>query len=147
MLVGCASAPKPPVAMRVRREPPTPVASDLPRPPADLDQLLVQYYPRRGLVLRENGAARVSFTVEPSGMVTTSGVVSASRPEYGAACRRMLEGTAWTPARRAGTAVAFSSVFDCRFEHAGADATRGFASPALAVRPVRPRGMGRANVR
>ena len=114
------------------------VVDEKPRPPGDLDARLVLHYPLRGLVLRENGMARVPFTVESSGKVTTKPALFMTEPAYAVACRRMLEESMWTPARSGGTAVAFTSNFDCRFEHGGALQARNVAPPVIAVPPVPP---------
>jgi hypothetical protein len=97
-----------------------------PVPPADLDVRLIQYYPLRGHVLRESGFARVSFTVAVNGTVTAaSEALEANHPVYAAACRRMLEASAWTPARDASDrAVPYTGTFDCAFQHDGALSTR-----------------------
>ena len=134
LTVGCASGPSP----RARVETQDPVVDARPRPPADLDARLVAYYPLRGLVLRENGVARVRFTVDVVGVVTTGEVLFASGPAYASACRRMLAATTWTPAESDGIAVPFTSTFDCRFEHGAAFDARSVAPPVVASLPDPP---------
>lgn len=105
-----------------------------PVPPSDLDARLIQSYPLRGRVLGESGFARVAFTVQPSGAVTTQAVLKASQPAYAAACQSMLQTTTWSPARdAAGSAVEYSSTFDCMFEHPTDAASR--TTLAVATHP------------
>jgi hypothetical protein len=118
-------------------------ADSKPRPNADLAAELVRYYPLRGFVLSEGGSARVRFTVAASGTVKTGETISSTREEYAQACRQMLRASTWTPARRAGRAVEFSSVFDCRFEHGAELAARGTVG-TQAVIPPEPPDYGKA---
>jgi hypothetical protein len=135
VLAGCATVA--PQGKPVKAVAETAV-DEKPRPPQDLDAQLALHYPLRGLVLRENGMARVPFTVDASGAVKTEPALFATGPAYAAACRQMLEESHWTPARSAGSAVAFTSNFDCRFEHGGATLTRNVAPPLIAVPPAPP---------
>lgn len=109
-----------------------------PRPNTDLAAELVRYYPLRGFVLSEGGAARVRFTVSARGTVTTGETISATREEYAEACGQMLRASTWTPAQKAGQPVEFSSVFDCLFEHEAQLAARGTVGTQAVVPPEPP---------
>lgn len=109
-----------------------------PVPPGDLDQRLIQFYPLRGQVLRENGFARVRFTVDERGAVATSEVLKANHIAYARACRSMLEASTWTPARDAyDTATQYTGTFDCAFEHADPVAGRTTLEADMTP-PMRP---------
>jgi hypothetical protein len=88
-------------------------------PPDGLDQRLISFYPLRGHVLSENGFARVQFTVDERGAVTTPvEAIKTNHPVYARACRHMLEASTWAPARDAqGNAAPYTGTFDCAFEH------------------------------
>ena len=109
-----------------------------PVPPADLDQRLIEFYPLRGQVLRENGFARVRFAVDERGVVATSEVLKATHVAYARACRSMLEASTWTPARDAyGNATPYTGTFDCAFENADPVAWRTTLEADMTP-PVRP---------
>lgn len=137
MLSACASAAPAPSDARALSQ--NGAATTRPVPPADLDARLIQYYPLRGHVLRESGFARVSFTVAPSGAVTTAtDALKANHPAYAAACRRMLEASQWTPARDASDQpVPYTGTFDCVFEQSGPAIGRATYDASINP-PVRP---------
>lgn len=88
-----------------------------PRPPSDLDQQLGGFYPLDAVVEKRDGRAIVYFAIEQDGHVEPVGVLSESAADFGAACRRMLSETVWSPELdAAGNPVRRQAKFQCEFE-------------------------------
>jgi TonB family protein len=100
--------------------PPVPVVpvKDLaskPTPPV-LNTSLLANYPalakRQGLA----GSAKLLVRIDPDGVVRQCTVRSESNPDFGAACRRTLLGSRWSPPRdRLGNAVVTQVYYTCDF--------------------------------
>ena len=86
-----------------------------PAPPA-LDSLLRSYYPADARQLALGGVAVVRARIGTSGRVLRASVASETRPGFGAACRKTVLGSRWTPPLdRAGRAVMTDVSYTCRF--------------------------------
>jgi TonB family protein len=86
-----------------------------PAPPA-LDSLLRSHYPAEARQLAIGGVAVVRARIGTNGRVLSASVASETRPGFGAACRKTLLGSRWTPPLdRAGQAVMTDVSYTCRF--------------------------------
>lgn len=86
-----------------------------PSPPA-LDSLLRSYYPDDARRLAIGGVAVVRARIGMQGRVVSARVASETRPGFGAACRKTLLGSRWTPPLdRSGRAVMTDVSYTCRF--------------------------------
>lgn len=86
-----------------------------PAPPA-LDSLLRSYYPVEARRLALDGVAVVRARIGTSGRVLSARVASETRSGFGAACRKTLLGSRWTPPLdRSGRAVMTDVSYTCRF--------------------------------
>ncbi|HMJ14555.1 MAG TPA: energy transducer TonB [Polyangiaceae bacterium] len=114
---GKASAAAQPASARL--EGPALVAlSDLSRRPAPpaLDGLLRQYYPAEARRLALGGVAVVRARIGTSGRVHSASIASETRAGFGAACRKTLLGSRWTPPLdRSGSPVLTDVSYTCRF--------------------------------
>jgi protein TonB len=99
-------------------------AADLsrgPRPPANADTILDRYFPQEEREQGIEGEAKVRVVLGPDGRATSVRVVTASRPAFGNACRRMFRDPEmlFTPPLDAqGNAVSTQFDFRCDFEMA-----------------------------
>lgn len=86
-----------------------------PAPPA-LDGLLRSYYPSDARRLALGGVAVVRARIAASGRVQSAWIASESRSGFGAACRKTLLGSRWTPPLdQSGRAVMTDVSYTCRF--------------------------------
>jgi hypothetical protein len=86
-----------------------------PAPPA-LDSLLRSYYPSDARRLALGGVAVVRARIAASGRVQSAWIASESRSGFGAACRKTLLGSRWTPPLdQSGRAVMTDVSYTCRF--------------------------------
>ncbi len=94
-------------------------ASDLsehPRPPA-LEGLLRANYPEEARQRGLRGTASVRARIDADGVIRAVNVSHESNPGFGAACRRTVLGSRWSPPRaQNGDAVATEIVYTCHFE-------------------------------
>ncbi|MBN2193875.1 MAG: TonB family protein [Polyangiaceae bacterium] len=101
--------------------PPPPVVpvADLARRPSppSLDGVLQANYPPEARRRGEGGRAVVVARIEADGVVRSARILSATAPEFGAACQRTVVGSCWDPPRnRGGKKVATEVSYTCRFE-------------------------------
>ena len=89
--------------------------TEKPRPPR-LDDALRRHYPPGARLAGRAGTARVVLAIAPAGNVTEARLVTATEPEFGAACVRTLLGTTWSPPLDLeGRKVATLMPYECRF--------------------------------
>jgi TonB family protein len=88
-----------------------------PEAPPELDRLLQKFYPDSARNAGIKGQARVRILIRPDGRSRVLKLLSASRPDFGKACRRMLRAAgAWAPGRdMRGQAVSTVVTFRCDF--------------------------------
>jgi protein TonB len=83
----------------------------------DLNAKLERNYPSTARQRGLGGKAVVRARIEPNGRARVVRVVSESAPQFGAACRRTLDGSRWDPPRdRQGRPVSTELDYTCRFE-------------------------------
>ncbi len=115
---GSVRAPAPPSPPA--RGPRVVVPSDLsriPEPPAGLADALEANFPPHARARGQSGRATLRARIHPDGSVGMLALVSATRPEFGEACRRTLRGSRWTPPLDdRGRPVATDVRYVCRFE-------------------------------
>lgn len=113
--VGRPRAPRPPAPPPAA---PLPLA-DLgtrPRPPL-LDDVLERNFPASARLQGRSGTARVALLIDREGQVRSVRGVSATAPEFEAACKKTLLGSRWTVPRDAtGTPVPTIVPYECRFQ-------------------------------
>lgn len=94
-------------------------ASDLsehPVPPA-LAGLLRANYPDEARLRGLRGSAKVRARIDPDGVARSARLVIETAAGFGAACRRTVLGSHWSPPRdKSGRAVATEIVYICQFE-------------------------------
>lgn len=87
-----------------------------PRPP-ELQDALARQYPADARRDGTAGQAQVRARVRPDGNLDRIRIVVASAPSFGDACRRVLEGSRWSPpVGRDGEPCATEIRYVCRFE-------------------------------
>jgi TonB family protein len=90
--------------------------SEHPVPPA-LASVLRANYPEQARQRGLRGSASVRARIDPDGVVRAGRLVSESAAGFGAACRRTVLGSHWSPPRdKNGGAVATEIVYTCHFE-------------------------------
>jgi protein TonB len=119
------AAPKPrePLRRASRRRPksqapPVVPVADLSRPPEPppLSGKLVSNYPSAARRRGEEGTAVVSARIDPDGTIRVASVAHESGAGFGAACRRTVLGSVWSPPiDAAGRPVATRIAYTCRF--------------------------------
>jgi outer membrane biosynthesis protein TonB len=88
-----------------------------PSPPGNLDALLERFYPRDERDQGVEGEATLRVVLGVDGRMVRSRVVTATRPSFGEACRRLLRETRWSTALdRDGQPVSTEIEFRCDFE-------------------------------
>jgi TonB family protein len=107
----------------VRKGPRVVAAKDLetrPSPPAGMDGLLEQHYPRRARMQGVEGRVQLTVRVLPDGRLGKMTTLSETPGgwEFADQCKQMLRSAgAWTPPRApGGTPVAVDIKYTCRFE-------------------------------
>ncbi|HEX6767020.1 MAG TPA: TonB family protein [Polyangiaceae bacterium] len=109
-------SPKPVVA--VRSEPELVASQDLsehPSPPS-LDAALREFYPDEARRRSVSGSASLRVRIGADGRVREASVANESFPGFGAACRKAVLGSRWSPPRdRDGRAVQTEVRYTCRF--------------------------------
>lgn len=106
------------IAPRTQPNGPVPISdlSEHPVPPP-LAGLLRANYPDEARQRGLRGSARVRARIDPDGVTRSAQVVFESAAGFGAACRRTLLGSHWSPPRaKNGGAVATEIVYVCHFE-------------------------------
>ena len=123
-LMGRSPGPRAPASAPLRTGPGAPPdalvpASDLserPTPPG-LAGLLRANYPEEARQRGLAGSASVRARIDPDGQVRTARSISETASGFGAACRRTVIGSHWSPPKdKKGRAVATEIVYTCHFE-------------------------------
>jgi len=92
--------------------------ADLSRPPSppSLDEALARRYPAAARAEGRSGRAVVRARIEPDGRAVVVGVVTATEPAFGEACRLTVDGSRWRPPLDArGAPVATEVSYTCTF--------------------------------